>query len=491
MHGLKKPAGILAVVICIPAAAYAQTPDFSGAWSAKAACPVGPVEFTANIQGAQGTLDHEGLGPQKLYAAKFPIKLTYFPSDMQLHVAGLDQGADFGSFQGTLLADGTVSQVRGLKVNGQYCQPFTLARNQAKADPSAKAPSLDAQGLSNEQLFIKLLHGNFAAINVPTDHPVFNGLFGAYLNAYARQCAADPKTRPRDFVEMTNLQCVQEGITATYYRDGTYTESAPYCTRWEDVPSGLFAAPGMWKVKKKLDAVFLGDAYKHMFAYAKSMDPSNKLNSQLDSAFKPSAQKILAALATGSRDFEALVRMNGCDSPGLMRFQENLKLYALNQPFGIRPDGSLKPPVPIPAPGTDFVDPNYGTLLEDLIKGEARSWQVNKYVLNSIASPSVKSRDDLGRPLSLTANYKYNGMAGIQTGVMTVSFVEGYPACLYFSDRPDACRTPDKQVVARYIHGGYSPQSAPPPMSDEERQAQEQRRKEAKQARQNMRGTAR
>src|SRR5690606_31378980 len=129
-------------------------------------------------------------------------------------------------------------------------------------------------------------------------------------------------------------------------------------------------------------------------------------------------------------------------------------------PFGIRPDGSTGAPVPIPAPGTTFSDPDYVALLEDMVKGEARSWTVNKYLLGSVANPSVVSRDGQGRPRRVTAQYRFGGMRGMDTGSVTLSFFDGYPECLYFSDRPDSCRSPSREVTARYVHGGYAAQGS-------------------------------
>lgn len=447
---------------CAPFAANAQTPDFSGTWVGKAICSIGPVEFSMEIQGQEAKLTYDGYGPQKLYAASLPMKVTYRPSDMNVFFAGYGKGADFGSSAGTLAADGNIKNLMGLKVNGQYCGTSTLTRK-ATLDQAAKAPAFNAKGLEHENLVTLLMQGRFAVINTSAASSMFNALYGSYLNAYAQQCAANPKTRPKEFVEMTNLQCVQQGITTTYYRNGTFSESAPYCTRWKDVPSGMFADPKMWEVKKKLDAAFLGDTYKHLFAATKGLG----LGLGVGAAVMPNVKQIAEAAMARAKDMKALIEMNGCDSPGLMRFQENLRLYAMNRPFGIRPDGSTEPPIPIPAPGTKFEDPNYVALLEELIKSEAPSWQINKYVLKSIASPTITSRDDLGRPLDMRANYRFGGMDSVRTGSMRVTFIEGYPECLYFWDKPDSCRAPDKMVVSQYVHGVFSLQNVAAAAQDE------------------------
>ncbi|MGV3742951.1 MAG: hypothetical protein ACO1NO_11650 [Burkholderiaceae bacterium] len=471
--------------ICLPVAANAQAPDFSGTWTGRTVCPIGPVEFTMQIQGGKGILSYPGYGPEKLYATEFPITVTFQQPEMYVNFAGPDQGADFGSFRGTLLADGSVDSVVGLKANEDYCDEFRLSR--AEAEAQAGALGLATDGLVNAALFARLFEGDFSSIYVPADHAVFNSMFGAYLDSYARQCAADAGKRPNDFVEMTNLECGEERVTATYFRNGMYTESAPYCSRWDEVPNGLYADPKMWEVKRKLDDVLLGDTYSNVLAFVKYMEGGSDI---FENAFEASPQMIMSAMATAVRDMDALVAMNACDSPGLMQFQENLRLYAINRPFGIRPDGSAAVPTPIPAAGETFKDPDYVRLLEDLVQGAARSWQANKYLLNSITNPSVTSRDALGRPDAVRAEYRFGGMGGMATGSVTLTFFEGYPECLYFFDKPNACRPPDKLVTSRYVHGGYALENSaartPAELraaSEEAAKASEARRRQREQAR--------
>lgn len=174
----------------------------------------------------------------------------------------------------------------------------------------------------------------------------------------------------------------------------------------------------------------------------------------------------------------ALIERNKCDGAGLSRFQENLRLYALNKPFGIQLNGKLEPALPIPPPGTAYEDPDFAALLEELIKGEVAYWQVNKYVLKSVASPQVVSRDELRRPLELKANYRYEALSGVQTGSIRLTFADGYPECLYFSDQPQTCRSPDKKAVSKYVHGMFSPKSVAAASPELDPAAQEQAQRE-------------
>src|SRR5690606_36037300 len=112
----------------------------------------------------------------------------YRSSDMNVHFAGPNQGADFGSFQGKLLADGTIGYV-DITIKNGHCDRFTLFKKAADAqDKSANPPSFNAQGLDYEHFVRLLFEGRFAAINVSADQPMFNDLFGSYLYSYARQC---------------------------------------------------------------------------------------------------------------------------------------------------------------------------------------------------------------------------------------------------------------------------------------------------------------
>lgn len=174
-------------------------------------------------------------------------------------------------FSGTLLSDDSI-RVANPKFGSDYCKEFRMFKAQAVV-PESPLP-FDTKGFQYQPFMTMIMQGDFFALGLSADDSRFNELFGAYLYAYAEQCAADPKTRPADFVEMTNLQCVEKGVTKTYYRNGTFSESAPYCTQWKDVPSGYFADPQLWEVKKTLDQRFLDDTYKYMFAAIMGSDPA-------------------------------------------------------------------------------------------------------------------------------------------------------------------------------------------------------------------------
>lgn len=128
-------------------------------------------------------------------------------------------------------------------------------------------------------------------------------------------------------------------------------------------------------------------------------------------------------------DMIALVEMNGCTSPGLMRFQENLRLFALN-----------KAPVRMNDQATgqsDAVDlsvnQNLEKLAEDLVFEHSKKWVMNRYQRGSVSNTVVSSKDIKGRPSEMKANYLYQGVSGKSTGSVRITFnEEGLPECLFF-----------------------------------------------------------
>lgn len=67
------------------------------------------------------------------------------------------------------------------------------------------------------------------------------------------------------------------------------------------------------------------------------------------------------------------------------------------------------------------------------------------------------AHDPTGAPASIRAKYFFTSLAasGRTQGSVNVSFADGIPKCIYFSDAPNACQTPNRRIVAKYSSGGY------------------------------------
>ena len=80
---------------------------------------------------------------------------------------------------------------------------------------------------------------------------------------------------------------------------------------------------------------------------------------------------------------------------------------------------------------------------------------MNHYQSGSISDPIV-SHDPRGFPVRVMARYTYFSPQGRQTGRLTVSFKDGTPDCLYFSDAPDTCRAASQRVISAFEKNAYA-----------------------------------
>ena len=218
------------------------------------------------------------------------------------------------------------------------------------------------------------------------------------------------------------------------------------CSSWRTVSLG-YADPALYAAKAQLDQEQAANLVKDVLG-SKNLMGSAKDASQLIG------------------DLDSLVRLNACDGAGLLRFQENVVLFSKGKQPLLLP-GAPPPVTPSALPPGVLADSNYNRLAEDLVADQAKTWVFNRYVPGS-TSRVIVSHDPTGRPAKILAKYLFNSPGRDRTqGSVTVSFSDGTPECIYFSDAPNACQTPSRRIVARYSSGGYrdantsSPDSSP------------------------------
>jgi hypothetical protein len=166
-------------------------------------------------------------------------------------------------------------------------------------------------------------------------------------------------------------------------------------------------------------------------------------------------QQLTDQVVAVGTEMQTLIHINACGSAGLRNFQSNLIRFA-NGDDPVKFAGAVASgPAPSATAGAPAKDTNYTRLLDDLVAANARGWMMNRYQPGSITDPIV-SHDPLGRPVRVMAQYSYAGMQGTQRGRVTVSFKDGAPDCLYFSDAPDSCRLPAAGVVSAYEKNAYA-----------------------------------
>src|SRR5262249_14729446 len=108
-----------------------------------------------------------------------------------------------------------------------------------------------------------------------------------------------------------------------------------------------------------------------------------------------------------------------------------------------------------PAPGTPFKDSDYTKLLDDLILEQSKAWMMNRYFPGSLSGVAVSARDREGRPQEIVAQYGFESVKGRTNGNVKLTFSDGLPQCLYFSDFPTTCRAPSPRIVTAYENNKY------------------------------------
>ncbi|WP_155601229.1 hypothetical protein [Zobellia amurskyensis] len=169
----------------------------------------------------------------------------------------------------------------------------------------------NVDGLYFAEFYDYIFRGHFEEITMEREDMEFLLIFGQYLRAYGGRCAA---YLPSDKVEIMDQVCATEEVT----RDGFGTEISRVCVRYEWVGSGLYARPDLYKAKMEVEDIQRSDGLRTTMQMI--LDP-NAMGNSVDMIHKTKGLQ---------NDMVQLFRLNPCDSPGLRRFEENLKRFALN-----------------------------------------------------------------------------------------------------------------------------------------------------------------
>jgi hypothetical protein len=278
--------------------------------------------------------------------------------------------------------------------------------------------------------------GNFEDVPFKRDELFFNLLFNAYVTEYAKNCDS---TLPPDKIELTKRECSSQEIV----KNGYGITISRNCVSWRTVGTGYFAAPKMYTALQTLEQFLLGNVLS-MAQNADVMGASVKMTGEMKSVHM---------------DMAALVRMNGCDSPGLKRFQENLRLFAHDlQPIRIESMITKRK-----GEKTEVaMNQDVRLLVEDLVYENSRQWNFNSFHKGSVDQVQILTYDSKGRPGKLTAEYLFTGFSGKKKGSVTVTFnSKGLPDCLYFFDFPSTCRPASRKIVNIYAQNGYMNKAMP------------------------------
>lgn len=293
----------------------------------------------------------------------------------------------------------------------------------------------NTDGLYFAEFYDYIYRGHFENIELKREDMQFLMIFEQYLRAYGRQC---PTNLPANKVEIMNLVCAREEVT----RNGYGTEISRVCIEWKSVGSGLYARPDLYNAKQVVENIQSANALQTTIAMI--IDP-NAMGNSVDLVHKAKGLQ---------NDMSQIFTLNPCNSAGIKRFEENLKLFALNKP-AVRMQGSSKYAV-MKESGGPSGSQNFNKLFNDLIADQARTWSFNRYEPSSISNVTIQSTDTKGRPTEALAYYRYKGFGNSANGWARISFTNGLPKCIYFFDFPNNCKTPSSSIVASYAQGNYA-----------------------------------
>jgi hypothetical protein len=311
----------------------------------------------------------------------------------------------------------------------------SLPEHIEKKGKSAQSLVFNIDGLYYAEFYDYIFRGHFEHLDTKREDMDFLMIFEQYLRAYGRHC---PSYLPEDKVEIMEQVCAVEEVSKNIYGDVL----SRTCVEYKWVGTGLFARPDLYHAKVEVENIHRADALGTTMAMI--LDP-NAMGNSVDLMHKSKGLK---------NDMLQIFKLNPCNSPGVRRFEENLKLFALNKP-AIRMEGSSKY-VAMKKSGGPTGSQDFNSLIDDLVANQAKTWSFNRYTQGSISAVSILSTDGEGRPKSLKANYSYTGFGSNGQGWVKIDFTNGLPKCIYFFDFPSNCKTPNSSIVASYAQGDYS-----------------------------------
>ncbi|WP_373057963.1 energy transducer TonB [Zunongwangia sp. H14] len=293
-----------------------------------------------------------------------------------------------------------------------------------------KEPGFTAKGLNYEIELTDIYMGNFKDVPFERKGMFFYSLFSTYIWEYARFC---PHNLSPDKIQLTRQVCDQEEVIKN--SDGI--EISRNCISWRNEKTGYYADKDMYAAMRALEGFQLGN----VLSMAGTGDGIG------------TAAKMMGEIKAISLDVVRLLQMNGCNSPALKQFQENLRLFALEQQ-PVRLENLIAERRAERKEISPLQDVEQ--LVEDLVYENSRQWNFNQYQQGSVENVQILARDTQGRPQKLKADYLFTGFAGKKKGSVTVTFNNAcLPECLYFFDFPTICRPASRKITNDYAKNAY------------------------------------
>lgn len=331
----------------------------------------------------------------------------------------------------------------------QTARPVHRPAAPATTRPASAPAHFSAAGLNDEDDLLRIYSGDFDAVHMDRDGTELMLIISSYMEDFAKQCT---RFLPPNRVQIMQQVCQGSGGISPYVPspDGVHDYygnviQAQGCSP-VTVGTGLYADPQLYDAVKDVSAKAQVHMVQNMLGIATGK------NGRAGNLFN-GAQQVTDQLVAVGNEMQTVIGTNACGSPGLKNFQTNLVRFADGE-SGVKFAGAVASGPSAPAGGPSK-DADFARLVDDLIADNARTWMVNRYRPGSVTDPIVSHGPD-GNPVRIIARYSFTGGQGMQTGRVTVSFKDGTPDCLYFSDSLDNCRVPSQRVISAYEKNAYA-----------------------------------
>ena len=326
----------------------------------------------------------------------------------------------------------------------------TAARPSAPVRAASSAPAhFTAAGLNDEDDLVRIYSGDFQSIRLDPGGTPFMLIISGYMEDFGNECK---QFLPANKVEITQQVCNDAPSTPVASPDGThdyYGNRLPQntgCNSWRTERTGVYADPQLYDAVQRVGVKTQMNLIKNMVGIRTGNNgrASNPFNIM---------QQVNDQMVASVGESKAIIAANGCGSLALKNFQSNLIRFANGEAPMKYAGAVVSAPVAV-LPGVR--DADFTRLLDDLVADNARGWMMNRYEPGSISDPIV-SHDPTGAPTRIMARFRY---VGSQSGRVTLSFKDGVPDCLYFSDAPDNCRAASQRVISAYEKNAYAKYTA-------------------------------
>jgi hypothetical protein len=168
-------------------------------------------------------------------------------------------------------------------------------------------------GIKNEEFIKNIFSGRFDNIETSREELLVRNFLNNYIEQYSNRCR---NYLPKDKIEILESYCEEYSVGYDIYG----IESSRKCAKWKTKPTGVFAKKEIFNANRALDKFQLKNVLQVLGDFHKAVrepDGGQKLSKLIDNSIE--------------QDIIILLKNNSCNNKGLLRFEENLVRFAMDQ----------------------------------------------------------------------------------------------------------------------------------------------------------------